>query len=338
MLLPTMLLGADSAAAAPAVGYTASFIPTTGLDSLAVAVDSVHHITYFGELVPAELTVIDDANNSVTTTIPLAGSPRGVAVDPGTDTIYVTLLFTTATNSPAVVVINGSTNTISTTIPLPAGSNPGGMAVDTSTKTVYVAEEGAAAVAVITEGSSSVTTTVSTGTGTRPYQLAIDESRGVVWVADNNSEVQEISETSDSVTQTISLGGAAVDSIAVDPANSTVYAATPADGLAVINETSGAVGPYINIAAFAVAVDPGSGTVFASTNAGTTWIIDASSNAIVDTIPRGGLQIAADTGTGSAYAAPYPGQINGVFVLTPSAARRPPRTPGRPSSRAQVRR
>jgi DNA-binding beta-propeller fold protein YncE len=95
----------------------------------------------------------------------------------------------------------------------------------------------------------------------RPYQLALDGTLGVVWVANINGEVQELSEVRDSVSQTIRLGGVAVDSIAVDPATSTVYAATPADGLVVINETSGVVGPYINIPAVAAAVDLGSGTV-----------------------------------------------------------------------------
>jgi len=319
MLLSTVVIGAGSAAAAPAAGYTASFIAIPDLYSYAVAVDPATNTTYFADFSSNEVSVVSGATNTVTATIPLSGTPRGIAVDPVTGTVYVSLVTSTVTSEPSVVAIDGATNTVTQTIPLAAGSSPEGVAVDSTTKTVFVTEETAAAVAAIQEGSSSVTT-ISTGSGTRPYQLSVDETLGAVWVADQNGDVQEVSEASDTVTQTISLGGAAVDSVAVDSATSTVYAATPADGLAVIDETSGAVGSYINIAAVAVAMDPGSGTVFASTNAGATWIIDASSNTVVDTIPRGGLQVAVNTATGSAYAAPYSGQTHGAWVLTPSTA------------------
>ena len=323
LLLPTMVIGADSAAAAPAAAYTASLIPTGAGISDWVAVDSATSTAYFAGITTDELTVIDTGNNTVSSTIPLAGSPAGVAVDPVTDTIAVTLASTTVSTSPAVEVINGANPSQTQTIPLPAGSLPAGIAVDSSTKTIYVAEENAAAVAAIAEGSSSVTTTVSTGSGTRPYQLAVDETHGNVWVADLNGYVHEINEASDAVTQTISLGSA-VDSVAVNSATSTVYAATSGDGLAVVNETSGAVGSYVNnIGPASVAVDPNSGTVYASNGAspsGVTWIIDASTNSVVDTITRGGSQIAADSATGSAYAAPSGAQNNGVWVLTPSAA------------------
>ena len=322
VLLPGTIIGADSAAAAPAAGYTASLISIPDAASRAVAVDPATDTTYFADIEANDVAVVDDGTNTVTATIPLSGMPSGIAVDPVTDTVYVSLTTSTVTSEPSVVAIDGATNTVTQTIPLAAGSNPDGVAVDSATKTVFVAEEAAAAVAEIKEGSNSVTT-VSTGSGTEPYQLSVDETLGAVWLADQNGEVQEISEASDSVTQTIGLGGAVVDSVAVDSATSTVYAATPAHGVAVINETSGAVGTYINIAAFAVAVDPGSGTVFASTylsSPGTMWIIDASSNTVVDTIPRGGLQIAVNTATGSAYAAAYTAHTRGDFVLTPSAA------------------
>jgi hypothetical protein len=45
LLLPAIAIGADSAAAAPAAGYTVSLIPTTGEDAYAVAVDSVQDVT-----------------------------------------------------------------------------------------------------------------------------------------------------------------------------------------------------------------------------------------------------------------------------------------------------
>jgi DNA-binding beta-propeller fold protein YncE len=323
LLLP-VVLGSDTAAAAPATAYTASLIPTaSGADS--VAFDAATDTAYFTEIDPEQMVVVNATTDAVTTTIPLAGSPEpnGVAVDPLTDTIYVVVVIS-ATDKPAVVVIDGGTDTVTDTIPLPAGA-PGTIAVDSSTDIVYVPESGDEIIAI--DGSTnSITATINIGTETAPWFIAVDETSDVVWTGQyHRSDVFAVSGTSDSLIQTISLSGTEVESIAVDPTTDTVYVGTSSDGIAVINGATGVVSSYIDVTALvsAVAVDPSSGTLWASstegTGSGTTWAIDDTSDTISDTIDRGGMQIAVNSATGSAYIAANP-VANGVWVLTPSAA------------------
>lgn len=320
-LLPAIAGGVDSAAAATADGYTASRIPT-GLESVFVAVDSVTGTVYLADATD-RITVVNGATNTVTAAIALPTAPRGIAVDPVTDTVYVSL----NTSPPTVDVIDGATNQVTATITLAAGSLPSGITVDSSTDTVYVAESSAAAVAVIDGSTNAVTATVSTGSGTRPYQLAVDETTGDVWVANLSGSVLAIS--GNAVTETVSLSGADVLSVAVNPVSDTVYAAERNNDVAVIDGAAGTLSVTIALQAatstflYGVAVDPGAGTVFASgfagTNTqGTTWVIDGSNNTVADTIPRGGVGITVNTATGSAYVAPDAAQTNAAWVLTPA--------------------
>ncbi len=329
VLAPATVGSIGVASASPAAGYTASYVPS-GTDSDFVAVDSATDTAYFAAYNAADVTVIDGATDAVTATIDVPSDPRGIAVDPVTDTIYVSVLAATSSSQPMVEVIDGASDTVTATISLPVGSEAFGLAVDSSTDTVYAAEYGAAAVAVIDGSTNSVTTTVSTGS--EPFALAVNETTDVIWVADAANDVQSISGTSNSVTQTISPGGGDLEGVAVDPDTDTVYAATETGGVAVIDGVTGAVSTTIAVteSLYAVAVDPGSGTVFASSDdgtplesggsTGTTWVIDASSNTIADTVERGGVQVAVDTATGSAYeAAGLAVSANG-WVLTPSTA------------------
>ena len=196
VLLPATVGGAASAVAAPSAGYTASLIPT-GIEEFVVAVDPASSAVYLGAAT-GPLTVVDGTTNTVTTTIGLPGPSRGIAVDPVTDTIYVSVAQTT-TSQPAVDVIDGATNTVTDTIPLPAGSAPAGVAVDSSTDKVYVAEEGTAAVAVIDGSSDMVTATVSTSGIGDPSQLAVDEASDVIWTGTANGFLVPINGASNTV-------------------------------------------------------------------------------------------------------------------------------------------
>jgi YVTN family beta-propeller protein len=327
-------VGGATATAAPAAGYTASFIPT-GQSPFAVALDAATDTAYFANSYTDEITVVDTSTNAVTATIGLAGQlalPGGIAVDQVTDTIYVS---EDSGSGPAVAVIDGSTKSVTATILLPGGSAiAGGVAVDSSTDTIYVSEQ--VGVAVIDGSTNSVTTTVSTDND-QPFALAMDETTDVIWVAGaDNNDVLAISGTSNSVIKTIAVGSATggVVSVAVDPITDTVYAGILNDEVAVINGATGSISTTITTASTpdSIAADPDSGTVFVSDNLGpggpwgTTWVIDESRNAIVDTIDRGGWQIAVNAASGSVYEAPLSEKSAGIpvtlggFVLAPAAA------------------
>ncbi len=75
------------------------------------------------------MSVIDGATNTVTRTIIVGRVPGGVAVNPSTDTIYVTNAL-----DDSVSAIDGATNAVTRTISVGHGSN--GVAVDPSSGTV----------------------------------------------------------------------------------------------------------------------------------------------------------------------------------------------------------
>ena len=78
-------------------------------------------------------------------------NPTGVAVDPGTHTVYVSNQndhFTNGNRDDGTVsVIDASTRTVTATIP--AGKTPVEVAVDPGTHTLYVTDVGDSTVSVI---------------------------------------------------------------------------------------------------------------------------------------------------------------------------------------------
>ena len=96
--------------------------------------------------------MIDGSTNEVTSTISVGTNPYAVAVNPSTNTVYVT-----NADDNTVSVINGSTNAVTSTISV--GSYPYGVAVNPSTNTVYVTNADDNTVSVITQPSIKSTPT-----------------------------------------------------------------------------------------------------------------------------------------------------------------------------------
>ena len=94
---------------------------------------------------------------TVTATIPVGRVPQLAAVNPATNTVYVTNF-----GASTVSVINGQTNTVTATIRVgPAGSEPYGVAVNPATNTAYVAT--LSKVSVISGQTNTVTATIHVG-------------------------------------------------------------------------------------------------------------------------------------------------------------------------------
>jgi YVTN family beta-propeller protein len=71
------------------------------------------------------VSVIDEATNTVTATIPVGSSPYAVAVDPGTHTAYVT---NNSSNTVSVISVGLGSQTITFTSTAPSGAVVGGPA------------------------------------------------------------------------------------------------------------------------------------------------------------------------------------------------------------------
>ena len=82
------------------------------------------------------VSVINQATNAITATIQVGAWPEGVAVNPLTNTIYVTNYA-----GPSLSIINGATNVVTATIPnTSVGDTPSGVAVNPLTNKVYVTD------------------------------------------------------------------------------------------------------------------------------------------------------------------------------------------------------
>ena len=97
------------------------------------------------------VSVINGSTNTVTSTISVGIQHSGVAVNPTTNTVYVT---NNADNN--VSVINGSTNIVTATVPV--GSIAVGVAVSPPTKTIYVVNFSSNSVSVINGSTNTVMT------------------------------------------------------------------------------------------------------------------------------------------------------------------------------------
>jgi YVTN family beta-propeller protein len=131
-----------------------------------------------------------------------------------------------------VSVINGSTNTVTSTIS--AGSFPYAVAVNPSTNTVYVANSSDNSVSVINGSTNTVTSTISAGNF--PYAVAVNPSTNTVYVTNPaGNSVSVINGSTNTVTATVSVGSNPFG-MAVNPSTNTIYVANSSDNsVSVIN-------------------------------------------------------------------------------------------------------
>ena len=109
-----------------------------------IAVNPQTNLVYATTGFPTTLKVIDGATNSLTATIPLNSiffAPVGIAVNPTTNRIYVDDWV------HGVVVLDGATNAVLTTITLPSGAVK--IAVNPVTNLIYVGNESTRTITVI---------------------------------------------------------------------------------------------------------------------------------------------------------------------------------------------
>lgn len=321
-LAAALLSSAAASANAAGTGYSASRVPGGAL-AIATAVDPATNTIYV--VGSSGLEVVDGATDTASSMVSLTDAVW-VAVDSATDTVYVTIA-ATGSSGGAIDVINGATDALTTTITEPTGDSPVGIAIDASTDTIFVANPGGAStdgnIAVIDGATNAITATIDTGASTRPFGIAFDGSTDTAWVAEESGAVIAVSETTDKIVRTVSLGTSEPVWVAVDPATDSVYATDAHNkDVAVIDGTSGALVTTIPAGSdvYGVAVDQTTDTVYATAwnqPLGTTWVIDGTSNKVTDTLARGGLGVAFDDSTGTAYVAGE--RQGGAWIITPAA-------------------
>jgi len=142
------------------------------------------------------VSVINGTTGKVTSTIKVGDTltrgkvpftPRGIAVNETTNTIYV------ADGSDASVsVINGATRRMTSTINVAAAA--GGVAVNETTNTVFVTTWANKSVQVINGATGEVISTVAVGAA--PFRVAANATTNTVYVADGTVAVTDKGENS----------------------------------------------------------------------------------------------------------------------------------------------
>jgi large repetitive protein len=239
------------------------------------------------------------------------GRTATVAVDPDTDTVYFGNV-----SSYNLTVVNGSTNTVTSTIGLSAACTS--IAVDPATDTLYVAVAATTstppAVDVIDGATNTVTGTIALSTGSKPNGVAVDSSTDTVYVAESGAPaVAVIDGATNAVTTTIGTGsGTEPSSVAVDETTDVVWVGGTTGDVLAINGTSNSVTQTISPgggAVASVAVNPDTDTIYAATETGGVAVIDGATGAISTTISVTTTlyAVAVDPGSGAVFASSYDG-------------------------------
>jgi YVTN family beta-propeller protein len=215
---------------------------------------------------------------------------QGVAVNPDTDTAYVSGVVSHLTWTVSVVDL--ATSTVTATVAV--GAVPGAMAVDPVTNTVYVANRSGHSISVIDGATNTVTATIPLATTGFPNAVAVDTATDTVYAAISGSSpgVAVINGTTNSVVTTIA-GPSAPNAagIAYDQAAGTVYAAFSSypccSKILVLDPATNSVTKTIALSGspLAITVDPGTGALYVSDASGMLRAYSTATDTLTGTWP-----------------------------------------------------
>ncbi|MFE5540705.1 hypothetical protein ACFQ78_33900 [Streptomyces sp. NPDC056519] len=309
--LGTMLMGATlasglvmtpSAGAQVAAGAESPKPPPGGTLQLAYVVNTSSD----------NVSVIDTATNTVSTTIPLGNGagPTSVAVTPDGSSAYVADF-----QANNVSVIDTATNTVSSTIGTGAGTGPAGVAVTPDGTKAFVADSLSDGVSVIDTATNTIVATIPVPSGSAPFQPVVAPDGSRVFVSLRSGGTQGDVAVIDTGTNTlVDVIGAvtAAYGLAVSPDGSRLYVAGFTDqsnDVFVVDAVTGIVLTTIDTGAntqpFGVAAAPNGGHVYVALSGNgagqeSVSVIDTATNSVSATVGVGeaplGLAVTPDSG------------------------------------------
>lgn len=316
-------VAAPAGAASVASGGFAVTRVIVGGRVMSVAADPTTGIVYIANsAVPGNrIAAINTATNKVIATVSVPMFPRDVAVDSATDTVYA------VGDSPAkVAVIDGATDTVTTTISMPSNAFPVAAAVSPSMHTLYVADDTNDSVDVFSTTSDKLTATIPL-IDPSGSAIAVDTMTNQIYVSDaNGSLVAVIDGATNTVTHHIQLPDGAFPRGIAAGSGAVYVADQDTNAISVIDTATDTVSATITglTGVAGVALGP-TGTLYAvapdggPAGLGITYVIDTAGRNVTAQIARGAEWVATDTG--SAYLSDgYAALPSSVTVITPSSA------------------
>jgi YVTN family beta-propeller protein len=211
----------------------------------------------------------------------------GVAVNPGTDRLYVS----SGDVSGFVSVFN--TVTDGQVAQIPVGDGPQGVAVDVVTNRIYAVNVRDQTVSVIDGNSHSVIDTIP-GLDFRPRLLGINPVTNMIYVGNegngSGTTLAVINGATDKIVQNITVG-TGPSGVAVNPITGRIYTANgTSNTVSVVDGSTNTVIATIPVGMrpLDVAVNTVTDRVYVSDSVSNTLtVIDGKTNAVIDTIPVG---------------------------------------------------
>lgn len=255
-------------------------------------------LTFFGSVTHAQ-TVIGGLSAGL--------NPRGIAVNPVTNRVYVA-----NEGSGTVRMLDRVTFTSST---VAVGASPVAVAVNSGTNRIYAANFGGNSVSVIDGNTNTVTATV--GVGTNPVALTVNPVTNKIYVANQGSANVTVIDGGTHATSTVASGSQPI-SVAINASTNKIYVANFAsNSVTVIDGATNATNTVaVGTQPRALAISMLGNTVFvANSGSGNVTAIDGrtltSANLAAGTTPRA---IAINVGAGKVFVAN--GGSNDVTVIT----------------------
>jgi YVTN family beta-propeller protein len=312
-----------------------------------ISFDSSNGNLYVTDAQSNNVTVIDGSTNQVIGNISVGIAPAYVTYDSDNGEVFVgvwgcepTPLGPCTFDHSAVVVINGTTDAVVSSIPLRIGeSPPEGMAFDGESGYLYVTTNFNTTMTVIDGNNNSVVGLTPGGTGPKvePTDAVYDHLNGFLYVVDwISSNITIVDPSSNSILRTIPLGlyASNPDHICLDDSSGYLYVSYDHSNLItrIDGSTNAVLGNIqLNSAADGMACDDTGGNLYAANPDSDTVSVVNESTDIVVTIHIGTncdpISVAFDDANSNVYVANYnsnnisviSGKINKVVRYVPVA-------------------
>ena len=215
------------------------------------------------------LTIINGTTNASNTVV-LGVQATAMAVNPYTNTIYIT-----SSGSNNVTVFDGATNASST---VAAGTAPQAVAINTVTNKIYAGNTGSNNVTVI-DGVTSATTTVAVGT--KPVAIDVNPVTNQIYVVNQTSNNVTVIDGATNATSTVAVGTSPQD-VAVDPVTNKIYVTNNgSNNVTVIDGATNATSTVaVGTGPQALAVNPVANKIYVlNSGSSNVTVVDGATNA-----------------------------------------------------------
>ncbi len=233
------------------------------------------------------LSVLNTTSQSVVNSLPLGGHPKGIAISPDGNRLYVT-----KRDSGLVSVINTNTYEVVATIPVGLNSWPVGVAVSPNGSRVYVANHLSMSVSVINAVTNTLITTIpiSMDMARELYgvsRLVVSPDGSKVYVSNSvNNSVAVINTATNTVSNTIIVGNNP-QTLAITPNGNRLYVCNVANNtVSVINTLTNTVMTTVPVGEQPVGVSAtpdGTAIYVINQNTNSVSVINTTTNTVTTT-------------------------------------------------------